>query len=1026
MIEDTGMVDSLMPQRGISENFDEFSDSSPHTQANPAIDDPGVQPNDESHETVSAIANSPNIEGAAAGGQPLFNCSRCSRTYTRSDHLTRHFKSHTREKPFECPVCNKCFARVDLLKRHALNHTESADHPTSKRICMQLSSIISSKRAIQACKACAASKVRCDENETCQRCFKKGIICEYRNSNRNSPAASETTTTNIPTIDSVPGDMNSRDFVDELQEGVSMSIMSVSTSPSRLSPMSAFSDHTAEEYRGRESAPNPFMSLDNSNESHSNAKYQNLISPYTNSFANFLRDVMVPEYVVAPANTTWSPGVGEPAGFRNDGYVEYGNYAPRDILDFDAGSLELNDVDFGLLGSFNQGFPPNMETMLDPLINTTDMNTMSSTTRSTAPNPQSQLQPSSQFSNEDESHKAITSRAEAFQQSLWLWKPQSSDSHKDYEEVSHCMVPISPSNPQAANATEMQLVELIQKCHISFRSPPRCPSVPTLGMAGRDRIHMMVIRSHDFWNTSKAPSSFPSVQFLDALVELFFNHQGVTALRFLHWTVFKPVPETSSEFLGAVVMAGASMAPFRSVRKFGYGLQESLRKSISALFDSNTTSTRNLQVMQALFMVLYVGVWSGGKRKGELAESHRQSLITMLRRAGRFRNFQYATIVPLADDTPEVLNRKWNTWIELESWKRLVYDTFFLDIQICMTFQVPPLISYAELTLPLTYSEELWSAPNAEAWRNTYLAAPPPNRLPTFIEYFLHFSTYPMSAGVNWDFALFTVLNGICSLIWEYHQIFAVRTAIHSVELDGLPGGRVTKDLILTSRMQELRGMLGNWRIKATTVIPFSSNPEIWTPHVDRSITFSLLQLSLHASFENLQVFAGKEGEVPARNIYPLLQRWRAHDDSRWALWHAGQLIRVFRVNTKACFINDFVAVALYHASLVLWAYGLLGLGEQSKNPTPAQPPSLAQDADVVQMDCEEDAVAGYNFVELGIGKPGILGKGGKVIFLDAPGEVMDSLAELLCWEEEPSPLVESLAKLMKDLGSAANVVGMM
>ncbi|KAL7267435.1 hypothetical protein RUND412_009983 [Rhizina undulata] len=80
-----------------------------------------------------------------------------------------------------------------------------------------------------------------------------------------------------------------------------------------------------------------------------------------------------------------------------------------------------------------------------------------------------------------------------------------------------------------------------------------------------------------------------------------------------------------------------------------------------------------------------------------------------------------------------------------------------------------------------------------------------------------------------------TFLAGISSLIWEYHQIFAVRTAIHSVGLDGLSGGCVTKDVILTSRMQELTGMLGNWRIKAATVILFSSNPEIWTPHVGRS-----------------------------------------------------------------------------------------------------------------------------------------------------------------------------------------------
>ncbi|KAL7271015.1 hypothetical protein RUND412_006252 [Rhizina undulata] len=881
---------------------------------------------------------------------------------------------------------------------------------------------MSSKRAVKACKACAAAKVRCDGNQTCQRCFKKGKICEYKNRNRKSRAASETTTTNIPTTDGVPGEMNPSDFVDELQEGVSVN----ASSPP---PMPALPDLTAEEYRNRKSAPNHLISLDNSNESHSNYKYQDLPA---NSFANFLRDVMVPEYAAAPENRTWNPGIDKPVGFGpfgEDGYVSHGNYAPRDLLDFDMGSWELNDFDFGILESFSRGFSPLLETMLDPdpLPNITFKNTMSSTMQNTTPDPQSQLQLS--FHNDKEpadSHKTSTSRTEAFQKSLWVWKPQSNDSHKDYEEISHCMDCISSSNPHAANAAELQLVAHIQKCHTLFRSPPRCPPVPTLGMAGRDRIHTMVIRSHDFWNISKVPLSFPSVQFLDALVELFFNHRGVTALRFLHWAMFKPVPEASSEFLGSVVMAGAILAPVRSVRKFGYGLQESVRKSIGAMFESNNTLTRNLQVTQTLFMVLYAGVWSGGKRKGELADSHRQFLITMLRRAGRLRNFQYATIIPSGDDTDEVLNRKWNTWIELESWKRLVYHTFILDTVICTTFQVPPLISYAELTLPLPYSDELWESLSAKAWRNTYLAAPPPNRLPTFIEYFQNFSTHPMSAGINWDLSLYTVLNGISSLIWEYRQLFAIRTAIPSVERDGLPGGRVTSDLILTSRMQELSGLLGTWRIKASMAIPFSSPSESGTLVAERAITFSLLQISLYASLDTLQIFAGKEGETSARNIYPSMQRWRAHDNSRWALWHAGQLIRVFRINVKTYFLTDFAAVALYHASLVLWAYGLLGLGEKSKNPTPARLSSTAQDADVVQVDCEEDAVSGKNFVALGMGKPGILGEGGKFIALDAPGEVMDSLAELLCWEEEPSPLVESLAKLIKDLGGAASVVGMM
>ncbi|KAF2648385.1 hypothetical protein K491DRAFT_612859, partial [Lophiostoma macrostomum CBS 122681] len=53
----------------------------------------------------------------------LYQCSTCSQTYTRLDHLARHVRSHTQEKPHRCETCEKQFGRVDLLRRHALLHS---------------------------------------------------------------------------------------------------------------------------------------------------------------------------------------------------------------------------------------------------------------------------------------------------------------------------------------------------------------------------------------------------------------------------------------------------------------------------------------------------------------------------------------------------------------------------------------------------------------------------------------------------------------------------------------------------------------------------------------------------------------------------------------------------------------------------------------------------------------------------------------------------------------------------------------
>ncbi|RAH47207.1 uncharacterized protein BO95DRAFT_86207 [Aspergillus brunneoviolaceus CBS 621.78] len=46
-----------------------------------------------------------------------FQCNYCYRDFRRLEHLQRHTRRHTHEKPFNCP-CGAEFSRRDLLKRH--------------------------------------------------------------------------------------------------------------------------------------------------------------------------------------------------------------------------------------------------------------------------------------------------------------------------------------------------------------------------------------------------------------------------------------------------------------------------------------------------------------------------------------------------------------------------------------------------------------------------------------------------------------------------------------------------------------------------------------------------------------------------------------------------------------------------------------------------------------------------------------------------------------------------------------------
>ena len=86
---------------------------------------------------------------------------------------------------------------------------------------------------------------------------------------------------------------------------------------------------------------------------------------------------------------------------------------------------------------------------------------------------------------------------------------------------------------------------------------------------------------------------------------------------------------------------------------------------------------------------------------------------------------QYNDYMPSANDSDDTLTLTWTAWVKQESFKRIVIHTAIYDSQVSMAHLKNPLISPAQMLLPLPAPRKLWLAQNAHSWRNQMLQIGP-------------------------------------------------------------------------------------------------------------------------------------------------------------------------------------------------------------------------------------------------------------------------------------------------------------
>ncbi|KAL2844813.1 hypothetical protein BJY01DRAFT_263779 [Aspergillus pseudoustus] len=489
----------------------------------------------------------------------------------------------------------------------------------------------------------------------------------------------------------------------------------------------------------------------------------------------------------------------------------------------------------------------------------------------------------------------------------------------------------------------------------------------SVDLASRDKILSIVLSQmpHPF---SLNAASFPSPELLDRLIRYYLSVPSSNPDVWIHPPTFT-TKGSPPELLLAMAAAGAVLTPDPALRRLGFAMQEVLRHQLPAVFEGDNTLIRQLELHQAFLVGLEM----------ELCETERHALITMVRRRGRFDAAKYPPITVNTGDSGEMLEDIWRLWVREESTKRLAYRLWQHDTQCSIVLGTSPLISYAELSLPLPASPALWNAPTAERWRDLFCLQQSQSQsgshTPSLTECVMNMDLLDNQRNeIDMTLSCTGVVQAIWGLAWDGSA--------------NAPPRAWSASLLMASRYQQLTEMLDYFGIAYRN---------------ESSLYWNKIQL-LATTLEQPE----RGTQMP-----PAIQAWSASRDGRLSVWHAAQIVCEVRVSRPQC-IRAFPAVALYQATLALWAYGV---GVATHNA-----PETSTTQEPVRLDGVEDEHI-RRFISFGRGRPMLRGELTNSDFVNLwdPTAVLNMSIRLMrdnhsAADALPPPLVESLVHAMQKL----------
>lgn len=294
----------------------------------------------------------------------------------------------------------------------------------------------------------------------------------------------------------------------------------------------------------------------------------------------------------------------------------------------------------------------------------------------------------------------------------------------------------------------------------------------------------------------------------------------------------------------------------------------------------------------------------------------------MLRRAGTFNAGYSAEFpAPTAEENGEKVESKWLEWIELESFKRFHHLLFSIhdantlvrcvfracinDIQGSVAYMRNPCFNCTAITVGLPAARDLWNAPDSQTWKATFLEkiTGSESPRPTLLDIVRDPSVLQSLTSAH-D----AQLSSFASLHCLWPQILALQEARTLLRGPSYARQHLQNNFWLEAQRQDLYKRLADMR---------GISDELGILTDEAQMVCELFMMALFVSFPDIEKAIGRFGIEESRSAISNLQVWSTSDESRYALWHAGQILRTAK-SFKASQLRGFYAIAVYQACLLL------------------------------------------------------------------------------------------------------------